>query len=137
MKDTNVAGNVQNNINGPLVLGPARLRTLDELGIDIQVLSHQGGWWYGLNRDLAERLIKVQNERLSAWCAAHPDRFVGLASVALQHPELAAAQLEDGVKRLGLRGAGIGGHVEGEDISSRKFDPFWAKADWPDRNVKR
>ena len=50
------------------------------------------------------------------------------ASVALQHPELAAEQLQDGVKRLGLRGASIGGHVNGEDLSLPKFDPFWAKA---------
>ena len=61
-----------------------RLRTLDERGIDIQVLSHQGGWWYGTDRDLAGRLIKIQNERLAAWCTANKDRFVGLASVALQ-----------------------------------------------------
>ena len=48
--------------------------------------------------------------------------------MALQHPDLAAEQLEDGVKRLGLRGASIGGHVNGEDASSSKYDPFWAKA---------
>jgi aminocarboxymuconate-semialdehyde decarboxylase len=60
--------------------------------------------------------------------SAHPDRFVAMASVALQHPDLAAEQLEDGVKRLGLRGASIGGHVNGEDLSSPKYDPFWAKA---------
>ena len=59
---------------------------------------------------------------------AHPDRFAAMASVALQHPELAAEQLEDGVKRLGLRGASIGGHVNGEDLSLPKYDPFWAKA---------
>ena len=60
--------------------------------------------------------------------ATHPDRFVALASVALQHPDLAAEQLQDGVKRLGLRGASIGGHVNGEDLSLPKYDPFWAKA---------
>jgi aminocarboxymuconate-semialdehyde decarboxylase len=129
IKDTNLASNIQNNLNGPLVLGPGRLRTLDEQGVDIQVLTHQGGWWYGANRELAQRLIKLQNEKLAEWCRAHPDRFVGLASVALQHPDLAAEQLEDAVKRLGLRGAGIGGHVEGENPSSSKFDPFWAKAE--------
>ena len=32
------------------------------------------------------------------------------------------------MKRLGLRGASIGGHVNGEDLSLPKFDPFWAKA---------
>jgi aminocarboxymuconate-semialdehyde decarboxylase len=129
VKGTNVASEVESNLNGPLVLGPARLRGMDELGVDVQVLSHQGGWWYGLNRDMAQRLTQVQNEKLAAWCAAHSDRFVGLASVALQHPDLAAKQLEDAVKKLGLRGVGIAGHVEGEDPSLPKFDPFWAKAE--------
>jgi aminocarboxymuconate-semialdehyde decarboxylase len=60
--------------------------------------------------------------------AAHPDRFVAMASVALQHPDLAAEQLEYATKILGLRGVSIGGHVNGEDLSLPKFDPFWAKA---------
>ncbi|PWT79360.1 MAG: hypothetical protein C5B57_14090 [Blastocatellia bacterium] len=128
VKDTNLVGNVKSQLNGGLVLGPARLHALDEQGIDIQVLSHQGGWWYGTDRNLATQLIKVQNEKLAAWCTAHSDRFVGLASVALQHPDLAVEQLEEAVKKLGLRGVGIAGHVEGQDPSSHKFDPFWSKA---------
>ncbi len=125
VKGTNLARNV--NQNGPLVLGPARLDFNDKQGIDVQVLSHQGAWWYGTDRDVAQRLIKIQNEKLAEWCKAHPDRFVGLASVALQHPDLAAQQLDDAVKKMDLRGVGISGHVEGEVPSTPKYDPFWAK----------
>jgi predicted TIM-barrel fold metal-dependent hydrolase len=75
------------------------------------------------------RSSTCKNEKLADICAAQPDRFVGLASVALQHPDLAAEQLEDGVKRLGLRGALIGGSVNGEELSDPKFHPFWAKAE--------
>ena len=126
--DTNLAGNIRNNLKGPLVLGPARIKALDEWGIDVQALSHQGGWWYGADRDLARRIVKVQNEKLSAWCTAHPDRFVGLASVALQYPEMAVEQLDEAIQ-LGLRGVGIAGHVAGEVPSSPKYDPFWARAE--------
>src|SRR5215510_13241195 len=112
IKNTNLARFVSSN--GPLVLGPTRLQFMDQQGIDVQVLSHQGGWWYEADRDFASRIIKVQNESLAAWCKAHPDRFVGLASVSLQHPEMAAQQLEDAVKNLGLRGVGIAGHAGGE-----------------------
>src|SRR5215467_14174111 len=125
IKNTNLARFVSSN--GPLVLGPARLQFMDQQGIDVQVLSHQGGWWYEADRDLASRIIKVQNERLAAWCNAHSDRFVGLASVALQHPEMAAEQLDEAVKKLGLRGVGIAGHAGGEVPSSAKYDPFWTK----------
>jgi aminocarboxymuconate-semialdehyde decarboxylase len=127
VKNTNLARNITTNLNGPLVLGPGRLQVLDQLGIDIQVLSHQGGWWYEADRDLARQIIKTQNEHLSTWCKAHADRFAGLASVALQHPEMAAEQLEEAVKRLGLRGVGIAGHAGGEVPSTPKYDPFWSK----------
>jgi aminocarboxymuconate-semialdehyde decarboxylase len=122
-RDTNVARTIGAN----LVLGPERLQLIDERGIDVQVLS-VNQWWYAADEDLARRIIRVQDEGIAAWCDAHPDRFVGLTSVALQYPELAAEQLEYAVNDLGLRGASIGGHVEGEVPSSPRFDPFWAKA---------
>ena len=127
VRNTALAGNVINQLNGPLVLGPARLQSMDQQGIDVQALSHQGGWWYGTDRETARRLIRIQNEGLASWCAMHPDRFVGLASVALQHPDLAAEQLEQAMKSMGMRGVGIAGHVAGEIPSSTTYDPFWAK----------
>jgi aminocarboxymuconate-semialdehyde decarboxylase len=130
VKDTNLARTVNSQLRAPqFIMGPERLRTLDERGIDVQVLSINRFWWYAADRDLARQIVKVQNEGLAAWCAAHPDRFVALTSVALQHPDLAAEQLEQAVRQLGMRGAAIGGHVEGEQLSSPRFDPFWAKAE--------
>jgi aminocarboxymuconate-semialdehyde decarboxylase len=105
-----------------------RLRAMDEQGIDVQALSINP-YWYKAERELATQLIQIQNEKLAEACAAHPDRFVAFASVALQHPDLAAQQLEDGVKKHGLRGAAIGGSVNGEEISDPKFHPFWAKVE--------
>jgi aminocarboxymuconate-semialdehyde decarboxylase len=122
------------NANAPrpavpaLVLGPEWLTAQDERGIDMQVLSINFYWWYGRDRDLARQIVRKHDEGLSAWCKQHPDRFVALTSVALQYPDLAAEQLEYAVKELGLRGASIGGHVNGEPPSSEKYDPFWAKA---------
>lgn len=114
---------------GGSLLGPQRLQVMDDQGVDVQALTINGFWWYAAaDRALADRIVRAQNDGLARWVAQHPDRFVATASVALQHPELAAAQLEDGVRRLGLRGASIGGHVHGEDLSLPKYDPFWAKA---------
>jgi aminocarboxymuconate-semialdehyde decarboxylase len=105
-----------------------RLRAMDEQGIDVEALSINP-YWYKADRDVARALILVQNEKLAEICAANPDRFVAFASVALQHPDLAAEQLEDGVKKYGLRGAGVGGSVNGEELADPKFHPFWAKAE--------
>src|SRR5213596_1674706 len=105
-----------------------RLRAMDEQGIDVEALSINPNW-YTADRDLARQIIKLQNEKLAEACAANPERFVAFATVALQYPDLAAEQLEEGVKKYGLRGAGIGGSVNGAEISDPKFHPFWAKAE--------
>jgi aminocarboxymuconate-semialdehyde decarboxylase len=110
-----------------LMIGQERLRIMDQQGVDVEALSINP-FWYAAERDLASKIIQLQNQKLSDLCAAYPDRFVAFATVALQHPDLAAQQLEDG-KKLGLRGAAIGGNVNGEEISSPRFDPFWAKAE--------
>ena len=105
-----------------------RLRAMDEQGIDVEALSINP-YWYKADRDVARKLIQLQNEKLAEVCARHKDRFVAFASVALQHPDLAAEQLEDGVRKYGLRGAAIGGSVNDDEISDPKFHPFWAKAE--------
>ncbi|OFW21052.1 MAG: hypothetical protein A3H97_04750 [Acidobacteria bacterium RIFCSPLOWO2_02_FULL_65_29] len=129
VKDTPLAATAKNNLTGNIALGnPQRLYDMDAQGIDYQVIN-VNAWGYSADRALARDLITLQNERLSQWVAAHPDRFVGMATVALQHPDLAADQLDEAVRKLGLRGAAIGGSVEGQELSDRKFDPFWAKAE--------
>src|SRR5439155_15378703 len=99
-----------------LVIGPDRIKVMDEQGIDIEALSINPNFWGKAERDLAAQVVKLQNEKLAEICAKTPDRFVGLASVALAYPDLAAEQLQDAVKRLGLRGALVGGSVNGTEL---------------------
>src|ERR1700722_16527867 len=111
----------------PDFVGPERVRFMDEHGIDVQALSINP-YWYTAERDLATRFIAAQNEALAAACANYPGRFIGLATVALQYPDLAARQLEDAIKKLGMSGVAIAANIAGEELSSPKHDPFWAKA---------
>ena len=78
------------------------------------------------DRDLAAKRIRLQNDKTAELWVAHPERFVAFATTAMQHPELAAQQLEDGVKKLA---AGYVGRrqVEGQELSDPKFHPIWAK----------
>ena len=107
----------------------ARLRHMDEHGIDIQAMSLAPAYNYWADRDLAGKIVARQNEQIAALCAAHPDRFVGLGGLALQHPDLAVEQMEHGVKQLGFRGFEIGGSVNGDELANPKFNPVWAKAE--------
>lgn len=113
--------NIRNDVEG-------HLADLDEMGIDVQALSINP-FWYWADEDLARKVVQVQNEKLAELCAAHSERLVGLGCVALQHPALAVEQMENGIKKLGMRGVAIGGSVNGSDLSDPKFHPFWAKAE--------
>jgi aminocarboxymuconate-semialdehyde decarboxylase len=131
VKNTPLAEIAKNNLTGPIALGPgmaARLEYMDKQGIDYQAIN-VNAWGYSADRALARDIVQLQNEKIAAAVAARPDRFVGMATLALQHPDLAADQLEHAIKKLGMRGAAIGGSVEGQELSDRKFDPFWAKAE--------
>jgi len=109
-------------------VGPRRIAEMDQQGIDVEALSINPAW-YRAERDVAEQVIKIQNEALAGFCATYPDRFVAFASVALQFPDLAVQQLVEGVKKLGLRGAAVGASVAGNEFSDPKFHRFWATAE--------
>ncbi len=107
-----------------------RLADMDATGIDMQALSISvGQYFHWADRDLAANIVQMQNEKLAEVSAAHPDRFVPLGAVALQHPDLAASQLEYAVKELGHRGVMITGSIDGVELADPRFNPFWARAE--------
>lgn len=105
-----------------------RLKGMDAMAIDMEVLSINPSW-YRKDREIAAQIVKINNEKLAEVCASRPDRFAAFASLSLQYPDLAVQQLETAVKKQGLKGAAIGGSVLGEDFSSERFHPVWAKAE--------
>jgi predicted TIM-barrel fold metal-dependent hydrolase len=105
-----------------------RLKAMDAMAIDMEVLSINP-FWYGQDRDLAAKVVKLQNEKLAELCAAKPDRFAAFASLTLQDPQLAVQELETAIKQQGLRGAAIGDVVAGVEFSDPRFNSVWAKAE--------
>lgn len=107
-----------------------RLLDMDAMGVDVQAISvapTQYSYW--ADEELARKIVAATNDHLAEACARHPDRLVGLGSVSLQFPELAAEQLHHCIHALGFRGVEISTHVEGMDIADESFDIFWRKAD--------
>jgi aminocarboxymuconate-semialdehyde decarboxylase len=107
-----------------------RLATMDRQGIDVQALTlhfqHQHDW---ADRDLASAIVELLNEQMAEEVARHPDRLVGLGVVSLQHPDLAAQQVEHLVRELGLKGVMMTTTIGDEEISAPRFDPFWRRAE--------
>src|SRR5262245_16714088 len=106
-----------------------RLHDMDAMGIDVQAVSvSPTQYYYWAERDLARDLVRVANTHVAALCDSHPERFVGLATVALQHPDLAVEQLAHAVQTLGLRGVQISTAIEGVELDDPALEPFWACA---------
>jgi predicted TIM-barrel fold metal-dependent hydrolase len=104
-----------------------RFAAMDRMGIDLQVLSINP-FWYRKDRETAEAICRIQNEGLAELCARHPRRLAAFASLPMQFPDVAVTMLEHAVRKLGLKGAAIGGSVMGRDFCHAEFHPVLAKA---------
>ncbi|MGA3306379.1 MAG: amidohydrolase family protein, partial [Stellaceae bacterium] len=116
---------------GPLLTSVGeRLKVMDREGIDIQAVSTAPiQYYYWAEPELGLQTARLINQNIASICAAHPERFVGLATVPMQAPELAVRELTRAVKELGLKGVELCPHVENEELSADRFRPFWAKAE--------
>jgi aminocarboxymuconate-semialdehyde decarboxylase len=71
---------------------------------------------------------RLQNEALAAALREAPGAHRGLATVPLQDPATAAAELTFAVRELGLRGAMVDPNALGRPLGDGAFDPFWRAA---------
>lgn len=112
-----------------LDFGGMRLDAMDEAGIERCVLSLTTP---GIQSEpaaaVARRKAEEANDLLAREIQKRPDRYSGFACLPLQDPAAAADELERCVSRLGLCGALINGHTNGEYLDHPKFYPFWERA---------
>ncbi len=107
-----------------------RLRDLDGMGIDIQVVAPAPGQnYYTIDAKIAEQAHRLANDGVAEFCSRKPDRFVGLGVVTLQEPEIAVRELDYVMNDLKLKGVEILTNVDGQELSDEKFRPFFARAE--------
>jgi len=114
----------------------ARVRRMDDAGVAVQLISvNPGQYYYWADPAAARDLVRQVNEHLAGIVSARPNRFLGLGTVALQHPELAATQLREAVTDFGFAGVQISTQAGGRDLSAPEFEPLWAAAEEHDAVV--
>ncbi len=113
-------------------LDDARLAGMDASGISLAILSHTTPGVQGIvDAPTAVAAARDINDFLAQAIERHPGRYAGLASVPLQDPGAAAAELERAVTRLGFKGVMVNGYSNvrdahtGEYLDEPKFLPFW------------
>lgn len=109
-------------------LGDERLRHMDAVGIDVQVLSFGQPGPQGFSSDIAIPMARDANDRLHNAVRKYPDRFAGFAALPTADPQAAAREFERAVKDLGFKGAIIHGHTQGAFLDDRRFWPIFEVA---------
>jgi aminocarboxymuconate-semialdehyde decarboxylase len=106
-----------------------RFRDMDAAEVDVHVLSATPQTYlYNQDAELAAATSALQNDQIAALVKAHPDRFMGIATLPMQAPARAADELRRAVRSLGLRGAMIGSNVNGNNLDDPALEPLWAAA---------
>jgi uncharacterized protein len=111
-----------------LDVGEGRIADMDAAGIDMQVLSVSANAVDKLDPSSANALAHDANDIMAAAVRAHPTRFAAFATLALQEPDKAAAELDRCVRKLGFKGAMINGTCNGQFLDDPRFTPIFEVA---------
>jgi 2,3-dihydroxybenzoate decarboxylase len=110
-------------------VGEQRIRDMDGAGIARQILALTNPGVQIFDAATGTALAASFNDQLAEAIRKRPDRFSGLAAVAPQNPAGAAKELERAVRKLGLKGAIINSHTQGEYLDDLKFWDIFAAAE--------
>jgi aminocarboxymuconate-semialdehyde decarboxylase len=123
------AGKMVNAFSERFVGLEGRLARMDEIKVQVHALSLTTPMVYWASPGLGLALSQVCNDAAAAAHSKHPERFVGLAMLPMQAPELAVQEIERAAKLPGIKGAYISTHVLGQNLDEKKFWPVYAKCE--------
>lgn len=125
-------------VNGKMfqMIGPklngveGRIADMDELGVDVQVVSPSPGqYYYFAPAEVGREASRIVNDGIAEAVSQYSDRLVGMGTVPLQNTEMAITEMKRCVNELGMRGIEISSHVNGAELADEAFRPFFAAAE--------
>jgi aminocarboxymuconate-semialdehyde decarboxylase len=105
-----------------------RLRDLDAVGVDMQVLTLTAPGTSIEEPARAVELARIANEGLAEAVELHPERFSALAHLPMNDPAAAVRELDHALTVLGLPGAMVYGNASGVPLADPRFEPLWERA---------
>jgi 5-carboxyvanillate decarboxylase len=110
-------------------VGERRIADMDASGIAKQIVSLTAPGVQIFDAPTAAALTVSYNDQLADAIGRYPDRLAGLAAIAPQDPAHAARELERAVRTLGLKGAIVNSHTQGEYLDDQKFWEIFESAE--------
>jgi aminocarboxymuconate-semialdehyde decarboxylase len=107
-----------------------RLEEMDRLGVDAHMISPTDVFYqYNQKPETTAKTARLCNEEIAGLAKKYPNRIIGLGTLPMQDIDLAVAEMEHGVGKLGLSGFMIDDHVNGVTYDDPVFNPFWESAE--------
>ena len=107
-----------------------RLKDMDTAEVDMQVVSNTPQTFlYNQDPQVTLAASRIQNDQIAKLVHDRPDRFMGMATLPMQAPDLAAEELQRCMRKLGLVGCQIGSNINGKNLDDPSLGPFWQMAD--------
>ncbi len=111
-----------------LDVGENRLRDMDDVGVDVQVLSLTQPSAQNLAAPEASAIAREANDVIAAVVSGRPDRFEGFAALPTVDPSAAVEELQRTVNQLGLKGAMLCGRTGERNIDDPDLSEIYAAA---------
>ena len=124
-----VRGRLRLELPAELWSADAKLESMDRKRIDVSVISPGPQvFFYDLPEAEGASAARLVNDGTAALVAARPDRLRGMATLPMQHPDAAVAELERAARELGFRGVEIATVAPRGEIADPKYRPLLRRA---------
>ncbi len=104
-----------------------RVQHMDELGIDLHVLTLPAPGADRFEGDGAVQVARIANNAVAAICRKYPKRFVGFFTLPTFSPSASLDELERCVGELGLRGFGGFANLNGKPLDREELFPIYER----------
>jgi predicted TIM-barrel fold metal-dependent hydrolase len=106
-----------------------RVDTLDQAGVDVQVLSVGATHPYFEPLAIARAGAQIANDIYREAIDAYPGRFTAFGCLPLPHVDAALEELARCLDELEFAGINLGCSVLGRPLDAPEFEPLWAELD--------
>lgn len=109
-------------------LADERFAIMDDMGIDVHVLSLNTPGTQCFASDIGTPLARSSNDMVAELVRTHPERYQGFGTLATADPKAAALELDRCASKLGLKGILINGRTRERNIDHPDFLPIFEAA---------
>lgn len=115
-------------ITPPMSDPDKRLEDMDRVGIEVEVISLSTPNIFFADETRQPEVARILNDAYADLIAKHPNRFKGFASIPMDAPDAAMAELHRAIDELKLNGVVLLSNIKGGTLTSPIYRPFFEEA---------